>query len=422
MDPDGSRADMGAYSFFHPVLRLPSTSARPGGLAIVRITGSVERAYSVDLTFTVNSTIATPAPDFVRGHLFQERLDASVEWNVIGDTVFVTLATGQPVSVLNDVIAELAFVVDPDAPLGSTPISWNAELTNVNEASVYLVDGSLNVSKVHYGDVSNDGQITSYDASLILQYVVRLIDWIDPECADVTGNGKVTGYDAAHVLYKVIDTSYVFPAAGGWPLPKPAVAPMRLSWVPDGSGWALVVDGAPDMLGGEMTLSLPSGLSANVTGSNAVAFKQDGRTLRVAFTKFGGDDRTLFRLRSKTPILRAPIVIAANVNDEEITVAAQPLKLSLEQNAPNPFNPTTALRFSTPDAGVVSLAIYDVNGRLVRTLVAGPVEAGAHEVVWDGRDALGREVSSGVYLYRLTYTGRTPSEQETTVRRMVLVR
>jgi flagellar hook assembly protein FlgD len=62
------------------------------------------------------------------------------------------------------------------------------------------------------------------------------------------------------------------------------------------------------------------------------------------------------------------------------------------------------------------LAVYDVTGALTRTLVDRNVEAGMHEVVWDGRDAAGREVASGVYVYRLT------GKQGVLTRRMTLLR
>jgi len=65
----------------------------------------------------------------------------------------------------------------------------------------------------------------------------------------------------------------------------------------------------------------------------------------------------------------------------------------LAQNSPNPFNPTTTIRFTTPASGVVNVAIYDVNGRLVRTLVDGPVAAGYHEVVWSGTGGTRRAAS-----------------------------
>jgi flagellar hook assembly protein FlgD len=69
-----------------------------------------------------------------------------------------------------------------------------------------------------------------------------------------------------------------------------------------------------------------------------------------------------------------------------------------------------------PEAGHVALAIYDVNGRPVRTLVNGALDAGSHEVVWDGRDSAGRNVASGVYVYRLV------ANDGTITRRMVLLR
>ncbi len=93
-----------------------------------------------------------------------------------------------------------------------------------------------------------------------------------------------------------------------------------------------------------------------------------------------------------------------------------PESSALSQNVPNPFNPSTTIRFALPQAGPVSLTIYDVNGRRVRTLVDGRAEAGPHSLVWDGRDALAREVASGVYLYRLTIA------EGVLVRKMLMVR
>jgi hypothetical protein len=69
---------------------------------------------------------------------------------------------------------------------------------------------------------------------------------------------------------------------------------------------------------------------------------------------------------------------------------------------PNPFNPQTEVRFDLKEAGAVTLAVYDVAGRLVcRLATAEYLEAGPHAVAWDGRDASGRDVPSGVYIARL---------------------
>jgi hypothetical protein len=78
-----------------------------------------------------------------------------------------------------------------------------------------------------------------------------------------------------------------------------------------------------------------------------------------------------------------------------------PATFALAQNDPNPFNPSTAIRFDLAAGGPVTLRIFDVRGRLVRVLADGTRAAGRHMVEWDGRDERGRSVASGVYVYRL---------------------
>ena len=81
---------------------------------------------------------------------------------------------------------------------------------------------------------------------------------------------------------------------------------------------------------------------------------------------------------------------------------AVPTKFALHGAAPNPFNPTTTIRFDIGAATHVSLRIYDVSGRVVRTLVERDMPQAQHSVVWDGMNDAGDQVSSGVYLYRLS--------------------
>jgi len=88
----------------------------------------------------------------------------------------------------------------------------------------------------------------------------------------------------------------------------------------------------------------------------------------------------------------------------------------LFQNAPNPFNPSTTIRYELPAAGVVDLRIYDVAGRLVRALHHGVESAGPQEKTWLGRDERGQPVASGVYFYRLV------AGDEVQTRRMLLAK
>jgi hypothetical protein len=85
-----------------------------------------------------------------------------------------------------------------------------------------------------------------------------------------------------------------------------------------------------------------------------------------------------------------------------VIAARAPAHTMFAPAAPNPFNPTTTLRFDLARAGSVALDVYDAQGRHVRTLLrAGRAEVGPHHVVWDGRDDVGRLVASGVYHARL---------------------
>ena len=77
-------------------------------------------------------------------------------------------------------------------------------------------------------------------------------------------------------------------------------------------------------------------------------------------------------------------------------------KAQLMQNSPNPFNPSTAIKYYIPQAVDATITIYDLLGREVTKLVNSQVEAGYHVVYWNGRDRFGNAAASGVYIYRLT--------------------
>ena len=94
-----------------------------------------------------------------------------------------------------------------------------------------------------------------------------------------------------------------------------------------------------------------------------------------------------------------------------------PQSFALSQNSPNPFNPFTRIEFDVPaSGGPVSIAIYDVGGRRVRTLVDATRSGGRYSVMWDGLADGGNRVSSGVYFCRMTAGGFAQT------RRMVMVR
>jgi unsaturated rhamnogalacturonyl hydrolase len=94
-------------------------------------------------------------------------------------------------------------------------------------------------------------------------------------------------------------------------------------------------------------------------------------------------------------------------NEPPVAIQTKARVLALYQNHPNPFNPSTTISFTLPKQSVTKLMVYNVEGRLVRKLVDGMLDEGFKKVIWDGKDAKGNFMSSGVYFYRLKAGNRT---------------
>ena len=106
----------------------------------------------------------------------------------------------------------------------------------------------------------------------------------------------------------------------------------------------------------------------------------------------------------------------STATDVQIDPQSIPRSMTLHQNYPNPFNPSTTIEFELVKPARAIVRVYNALGEVVRTLVDRQLAVGTHRVVWDGRNDHGREVASGVYLYRLTAGGVTQEKK------MVLVR
>lgn len=143
-----------------------------------------------------------------------------------------------------------------------------------------------------------------------------------------------------------------------------------------------------------------------------LAFRQDGREVKVLLYSLEGavlpmGCADLFTVSGLVGYEITSVELgSADGRMIEVDLAAAgpelPTGFELEQNYPNPFNPETIIWFSLPAASTVELTVYNVLGRRVVTLVQGDYPAGSHQVTWNGTDAGGRPVSSGVYLYRLS--------------------
>jgi len=75
----------------------------------------------------------------------------------------------------------------------------------------------------------------------------------------------------------------------------------------------------------------------------------------------------------------------------------------LSQNFPNPFNSRTIIKYSLPDAGNISIKIFDIIGQEITTLIDQEQSAGEHYILWHGKNRSGNDVASGVYFYNLKF-------------------
>jgi hypothetical protein len=117
---------------------------------------------------------------------------------------------------------------------------------------------------------------------------------------------------------------------------------------------------------------------------------------------------------------RYSLVVVGENNTEyrsrEVRVTTPAHALLLEQNVPNPFNPSTTISFLVPGTSRTTVTVYDISGAVVKTLVDAVLDPGRRTVVWDGTNASGETVGSGTYFYRLV------TNKKSVTRKMLLLK
>ena len=287
----------------------------------------------------------------------------------------------------------------------------------------------------HMAEVSGEMGITALDASLVLRREVGLIDYFPSE-------------ESAYRLWD--------PPAGWWkppaePPPTKPVATARpmhktLALGPvekraDGLiAVPVTVDDMEGLLAGSFALRFdPTHLrsvgveSTDLTENYLFADHAQGSTVRVGFAGIdskpgsGALAELLFQpLSAATETVGVLELVEAQLNESDIdvriatsslaTTSALPNAFALYPNYPNPFNPSTAIRFDLTTAGRVRLSVYDLAGQRIRLLQDGHQPAGRHQLEWNGADETGATVASGVYLLRLE------TDQGVLVRKMSMIK
>ena len=327
----------------------------------------------------------------------------------------------------------------------SNPGGTGDAVSNNVDYTPFLTSGALNPL---LGDVSLNGIVQAFDASMVLQETVAPGGLMDRQLqvADVSGTGGVTAYDASLILMKTVGLIQTFPAELMETNPdiKPAELAERLNLAKEPS--ALLEIGDFSAAAGT-TVRIPISVS-NVNDANAfqMALNLDAKMLRVLNVEVGKSMAKIsfdYKYNTENGVLRMafagadflkpegdlaiitvaidkeikgeqsiPITVAEFlVNETDLTemassgnieVTGTPVKFDLFQNYPNPFNPSTTIRYQIPDNDQqVRIEVFNIMGQSVRVLVDTRHDAGEYQVVWDGTNKKGILVASGLYFYRM---------------------
>jgi|APSaa5957512622_1039677.scaffolds.fasta_scaffold17807_2 hypothetical protein len=290
-----------------------------------------------------------------------------------------------------------------------------------------------------FGDADGDGQLRAFDAAQVLKHrLAPFLSGLDSLAANVDDQapfGPIDPWDASLVLKKRVGLIDRFPVqadqAANHPQPGGASKPVadeRLLTLRMENGWTSVwTDEREGIVAGELRIAGMAGrpeMAEEMAGFlSAWHVREGGIEIVFAGVDGVGGPGELVRVYGDELAGEAELAEARlNGGRMEVRIGTAekvrrlPSRFALHANAPNPFNPETAIRFELPEQEMVRLELFNVLGQKVRTLVDEKLRVGGHRVIWDGRNEAGEEVGSGVFFYRLE------AGEFVQVRRMLLLK
>jgi hypothetical protein len=284
-----------------------------------------------------------------------------------------------------------------NAPIDGSCWNGNAEYPNY----VLNVDGSGDAVTVSYcagsceetcsddectmGDVNGDGDVNVLDIVQIVGYVIDGEADFDTACADSNGDGDVNVLDIVQLVNAILGRSDVGDATTG-------------TLIRDNGALMLKANG---YIGGvQMTLKHGADFTLKLTDD---AFVADSRTVgnETKLVIVVPESEELFTFTGDFEIVD---MIVANSSDR-VNVTA-PTAFSLSEAYPNPFNPTTSMTLAVPEAGNVSVQVYNIMGQVVATLASGHMDASTYTLTWDASN-----VSSGMYFIKAEAAGSVTTQK-----------
>ena len=299
------------------------------------------------------------------------------------------------------------------------------------DGHIDVMNGGVELYDLDWGDVSQNGEISGFDASLILKHLVGMeeLDELQLTVADVTQDNTISALDASAIAQYVVNMIDELPVAnmdamtgrGNFYFEELSLVPGELLEVP------IQLINGDNLLSFEMEVdydqetftleelvwsdliehftveeNLESG-SVKIAGMGATPDGQEGvfGTIRFYVNPDFSDPNTQvnigYRINEQSAVDDVNLVIQNAVLGLENEMI--PNEFTIGQNYPNPFNPTTRIDYGIPEESMVDITIYDMMGRVVSKLVKSRLGAGYHSVTWDATNNAGDPVSAGMYFY-----------------------
>ncbi|MDP1676386.1 MAG: LamG-like jellyroll fold domain-containing protein [Bacteroidota bacterium] len=389
---------------------------------------------------------------------------------VMNDTAFARFDTLHFNYIANDPESGLLRYAVDSSPSGVSIDSVTGQLTYIPAANangsydiiVKAYDDSLvavfDTVKVRvniYGDVSGNGTISAFDGALVLQDVVDTTKFtlLQKRVGDVNGTGIISPLDASLILQRVVGLIPSFPGGLGKQAQAEAVLsafsfriqkgeeenvynlfvsirkPSQVFGIAMSLSYDSTIVKALRMNKTELTDSMmmayhfPDG-DANLALAGISPLNNAGDIMKFSFTLKDPNypkNAVLFTMKkfilNETDHAKDIGGISLNVRD----LAQLPTVYKLEQNFPNPFNPTTTINYQLPDASSVKIIIYNMLGQEIKTLISEQQLAGYYSMMWNGTDNANRKISSGVYIYRIEAIG-PHNKRYSEVKKMLMIK
>ncbi|MDH4070240.1 MAG: choice-of-anchor B family protein [Ignavibacteria bacterium] len=293
---------------------------------------------------------------------------------------------------------------------GGIPYLWETA-TDGEAIPASAIDGMTSPLVVWYtGDATTDVLTTTAQESLavVLNNGGSLL---------LAGRGIASSLAAQGSSFL---TDYLESGSGGTVSGTSFIASVAGNPMSGGLSGFLAIGGDKDIIDPVVPGNATSAFTYTGGSSAGVTVENPSTGSKTAFLGFGLEN--ISAATSRQAVATAAMTWLGLITEVEPVTSSVPDRFTLSQNFPNPFNPSTSITFQVPAQSTVSLVVFNLLGQEVARLIDNQqIDAGSYAVEWDGTGSSGRQVASGIYLYRLEAAGEAGT-RFTDMRKMVFLK